>query len=88
MADEVSNIVSLKGAPIVPPGTPRPDVAEELEALAAMARAGALDGLVVALLFPDNCTSYRIKGRINRACVGVLEMVKFKLLYDDMMEDE
>jgi hypothetical protein len=82
----MADVVSLKGEPIAPRGEPREDIALELEELAARARAGELDGVVATLLFQDNSTSYRIKGRVTRAMIGVLEMVKFQLLHDDMEE--
>ena len=85
MADE--KIVSLKGDPIIPKGTVRPDLISDLEQLVEMAKNGQIDGIACALLFSDDCTSYRLKGRANRALIGVINMMEFRLLYDDMMED-
>jgi len=85
MADG-SKVVSLKGDPIVAKGTPRPEVIETLEGMLDLAHAGELDGFAAALLFKDDCTSYRISGRLSRGLIGVLEMAKFQMLYDDMKE--
>jgi hypothetical protein len=83
-----AKIVSLKGEEIIPRGTARPDVVAALEEMLEMAKSGEIDGIAAALLLHDDCTTFRLNGRANRALIGVIRMMEFRLLYDDLRESE
>lgn len=81
MPDE--KVVSLRGEPIIQPGVIQPDLIGALEELLEAAKAGELAGFSAALLYKDDCTSFRINGRRNRGLLGCVEMMKFALLQED-----
>lgn len=82
MADD--NVVSIKGRPIVPPGTPDPEVIECAEKLVALASSGEISGFVYVALFRDESTSYHRIGRLTRAVIGAIELLKVSLCQDDI----
>ena len=80
-----SKVVSLTGAEVIPPGTVRPELVAELESLLEMAKSGEIEGIAAAVLYRDDCTTFRLKGRMSRALIGVIEMMKARICYDDIM---
>jgi hypothetical protein len=73
-------VVSLKGQPIVPPGTPNQELIKELERLTEMAASGEIDGLTYVILYRDDLTNYGWKGRTTRGMLGCLELMKHDLI--------
>jgi hypothetical protein len=70
-------VVSLKyGIPIAAPGTPVPELIEDLESLLEKARAGEINAIAYGVRYSDDLTSYRWVGVITRALIGALELAK------------
>jgi len=77
-------VVSIKGQPIVPPGTVDPIVVAELERLLAQAQSGEISGIAYVTLFRDDCTNYSRVGRLTRAVLGTLELLKVSMCKSDI----
>ena len=82
-----NNVINIRGEDVVSPGIPREGVIGTLEWLLERARSGEIDGLAVAYIHQDNCTNYRLDGRITRSLVGAVAVMSTKLLLDDMAND-
>jgi hypothetical protein len=67
-----AKVVSLRGKPVPPPGTPNPEVVDELEEWLARANAGQVQGIAIAALYCDGCTGGRWGGVLSRSMVGQL----------------
>lgn len=80
------SVVSLKGAPVAAPGTPNPDLVEDLEKLLDMARSGEINAIAYGVVYRDGLTSYRWVGRITRALVGSLELAKMSMCQNEINE--
>jgi hypothetical protein len=81
MSDERPKVVSLKGAEIVPPGTPRPNIITMAEQILDRAKSGDLMGLSVVMYHADDTHSHWHEGRAVYATVGCLERLKLHLAY-------
>lgn len=81
----MSNIRSLHGAVILPPGQPDQNIIKVAEEILDRARSGDLNGLAYVMHHSDDTTSYEYIGRIDRATIGTLEMLKLRIckLIDD-----
>lgn len=77
------SVVSLKGDPVVAPGTPNPDLIVHLEEMLEKARSGEISSIAYVVLYRDELTSYHWIGRMTRAVLGSLELVKYGLCRDD-----
>ncbi|WP_150524016.1 4-hydroxythreonine-4-phosphate dehydrogenase PdxA [Roseibium sediminis] len=72
----MDKVVSLNGGPISQPGEPNAQCVEALEKALEMARAGAIDGVAIVGLYPDNCSDYRLGGRVGGyTMLGAAQMV-------------
>lgn len=76
-------VVSLKGDPIVSPGTPNQELIEDLEKVLEKAKSGEIISIAYAILYSDELTSYRWVGKMTRAIVGTLELIKYGLCRGD-----
>lgn len=78
----MSNVVNMHGEPadITPPGTPDPDIVEQLEMMLELARSGEMNGLMVAWTYHDGATNGASKGYLSYSLVGRMEEVKMNLL--------
>lgn len=77
------SVVSLKGDPIVAPGTPNADLVTHLEEILEKARSGEISSLVYIALYHDDLTTYHWIGRMTRGVLGCLELVKYGLSRED-----
>lgn len=72
-------VVSICGARVIAPGTPNPELIEDVEKLLELARSGEISSIAYVTLFYDDLTSYRWVGRMTRGVIGALELVKHSL---------
>lgn len=75
----MSNIRSLHGAEILPPGEPDPDVVKLAEETLERARSGDVNGIAVVMQHADDATTYQNCGNTTRATIGALEILKHEL---------
>ena len=75
-------VVSLTGAEIIPPGTPKPDLIALAEEILERARSGDLAGLSVVLKHADDTHSYRHHGPVAYATIGCIETLKAWMVED------
>jgi hypothetical protein len=77
MSDNVVSIID--GAHVTPPGTPRPNLIEDLERLLEMARSGELDCIAYAVVLRTDSTDWNVVGRVTRSLAGALHCALFRL---------
>ena len=82
------NIVNMRGDNIHIPGTPIEGVIEALEWVLKRAKDGEIDGIAIAYIHQDNCTNYKIVGRMTRALTGTIAVMNAKMLFEDMTDED
>lgn len=80
MTEQSPKVVSLKGAEIIAPYTPRNDVIKEVERVLEMARSGEISGILAVYYHADDCTSGAMQGIRARSMIGMLEILKAGLV--------
>lgn len=71
----MSDVISLRGEPIVPPGEVNPEVVELAEKLLNMARSGEINALVALAIHADDATSTFRRGALSYRLVGSMTVM-------------
>lgn len=88
MTEEREKVVSLTGEPVGQPGRPDPKCIEALELKLEEARSGAIDGVAIITLTPDNCAGWIMGGRVGGyTMLGAAHMVAHTIATDNADRD-
>ena len=72
----MTNIVSLRGHEIRPPGEPYPEVIELAQDLLQRAQAGEIKGLFTVLTYQDDSYTHRSAGILANGTLGACARLK------------
>jgi hypothetical protein len=76
----MSNVTSIRGAEIMPPGIPVPGVVDVAERMLEMAKSGQINSISAAVQCADSSTEYHCAGEVTNSVIGTIERMKRYLL--------
>lgn len=82
----MSNIVSLSGKEVHPPGEVETNVVAELEDLLERARSGEINGIAVITHCADDATGNSLTGVVSWSMLGKIEKLKIGI-YNSLTKD-
>jgi hypothetical protein len=77
-----SNVVGLKGQPVVDRRTPLPEVIKQAEWILEAAKSGEIVGFAIAVDYSDSATGNFRTGMVSYSTVGRLQMLSKRILED------